>query len=377
MLIVPYGILIGFMLAILGFFRNLHSLRLLASGVSADDLGQTTVIIAARNEEQVIEKTVRGLLERAPAEARLIVVDDNSTDSTWEILQKLSSEFPCLLALRNNGRSGKAGALNVALDNLQGDFVVFLDADAHVDWSFIRQYIAVFSNPSVNAIFSDFEPYNSSRTPSVIFQDLFFGFIKTFVYSGIFAKTVFMNSGFFIRRGVLDTLGKFDPETTVDDFDLGLRLKKEGMDIKFILGNKCRIQYAFTIGDLFRQYCRWFTGGIRKLLPERKPLSGVSLMVIIIVALIGFFPHIALVTGFATGIPLIGAKIAGAYVVVLASASVFGYIFHEKRPRREVLFNLFVGTVSMYFIFQAVIFVSFFRALGKKDDWYKVSRKAD
>ena len=129
-MIVPYGILIGFMLAILGFFRNLHSLRLLASGVSADDLGQTTVIIAARNEEQVIEKTVRGLLERAPAEARLIVVDDNSTDSTWEILQKLSSEFPCLLALRNNGRSGKAGALNVALDNLQGDFVVFLDADA-------------------------------------------------------------------------------------------------------------------------------------------------------------------------------------------------------------------------------------------------------
>ncbi|KUK92294.1 MAG: Glycosyl transferase family 2 [Thermotogales bacterium 46_20] len=113
------------------------------------------------------------------------------------------------------------------------------------------------------------------------------------------------------------------------------------------------------------------------MLPERKPLSAASFMVIVIVALIGFFPHVALVTGFATGFPLIGAKIAGAYVVVLASSSMFGYIFHEKRPRREVLFNLLVGAVSMYFIFQAVIFVSFFKALGKKDNWYKVSRKAD
>jgi glycosyltransferase involved in cell wall biosynthesis len=60
----------------------------------------------------------------------LIVIDDGSSDNTFEILQGLSSKYPQYLIVKKNPSNlGKGRAIKKALHYVSGDYVVFLDAD--------------------------------------------------------------------------------------------------------------------------------------------------------------------------------------------------------------------------------------------------------
>jgi len=90
------------------------------------------VIVPARNEEANIERAVRSLA--AQQEVReILVVDDNSEDGTWEILEVMKAEMPPLRALRIDslpeGWLGKTYAASVGAREASGDWLLFADAD--------------------------------------------------------------------------------------------------------------------------------------------------------------------------------------------------------------------------------------------------------
>src|SRR6185295_14443152 len=110
----------GFSIAIvLGLARIalmlwLASLKTQAAPPSTRGLRAIDVLIAAHNEETVIEATVRSVLASRDVEARVILVDDGSTDETAEAVRKAFADEPRVLFLtKPNG--GKASALNLAL----------------------------------------------------------------------------------------------------------------------------------------------------------------------------------------------------------------------------------------------------------------------
>ena len=62
----------------------------------------------------------------------VILVDDNSTDNTWQLLQDLQTQYPdSVTALHNQENRGCGGARNCGLDIARGDYIMFVDAD---DW---------------------------------------------------------------------------------------------------------------------------------------------------------------------------------------------------------------------------------------------------
>ncbi len=83
-----------------------------------------SVIIPAYNEELRIMKTLASLKE-IDSIKEIIVVDDGSTDSTYQLLQ--SVEGITLLHMKYN--KGKGNAVRYALDYVSGSFVALLDAD--------------------------------------------------------------------------------------------------------------------------------------------------------------------------------------------------------------------------------------------------------
>jgi len=87
-----------------------------------------SIIMPAFNEAKVIIEAIESVQSQSYGDWELLVVDDNSTDNTVEIIQALINKDPRIRLLKNKGK-GVSSARNVGLDSARGDFITFLDAD--------------------------------------------------------------------------------------------------------------------------------------------------------------------------------------------------------------------------------------------------------
>lgn len=102
-----------------------------------------SIVLPARNEEGCIASTVKHLhlelsLQNVPHE--IIVVDDHSTDGTWELLQKVAAENSNLLPLQNLGEPGFGRAITFGLGQMRGDAAVIMMADESDDCRDVVRY---------------------------------------------------------------------------------------------------------------------------------------------------------------------------------------------------------------------------------------------
>jgi len=98
-----------------------------------DKLPFVSVLVPARNEELNIESVLNSLLSQDYPNYELIVLNDSSTDSTGEIIQRIKNNFPDLTVLNGKpleeGWTGKCFACRQLYEASKGDFILFTDAD--------------------------------------------------------------------------------------------------------------------------------------------------------------------------------------------------------------------------------------------------------
>jgi len=102
-----------------------------------------SVVIPTRNEEGTIASTVEHLyieLRLHGIEHEIVVVDDGSTDSTWDTICKLEARVPTLKPLRNPGENGYGRAVAFGFDQMRGDAVVVMMADESDDCRDVVRY---------------------------------------------------------------------------------------------------------------------------------------------------------------------------------------------------------------------------------------------
>jgi len=102
-----------------------------------------SVVIPAYNEAGCIASTVEHLhvelrLRGVPHE--IVVVDDGSTDGTWDVLQELRARVPALRPVRNEGAHGYGRAVVCGLDAMTGDATVIMMADESDDCRDVVRY---------------------------------------------------------------------------------------------------------------------------------------------------------------------------------------------------------------------------------------------
>lgn len=111
---------------------DIHRLRLEPSRGGAARRPLISVILTAYNEERILPTAVRSILNQDWENLELLVVDDGSSDGTWDVAEALARTDARVKLLRVASNAGTWRAKNLALDMARGEFITMHDAD---DWS--------------------------------------------------------------------------------------------------------------------------------------------------------------------------------------------------------------------------------------------------
>jgi len=99
-----------------------------------------SIIVPARNEEACLQRCLESLVSQEGIHFEIIVVDDGSTDSTWQKLQVLSERLPNVRPIRNCGSHGFGRAISFGLARMEGDAAVVMMADESDDCRDVVRY---------------------------------------------------------------------------------------------------------------------------------------------------------------------------------------------------------------------------------------------
>jgi 1,2-diacylglycerol 3-beta-glucosyltransferase len=230
------------------------------------------VVVAARDEEAVIGSLVERVLRlRWPAEQlRLWVVDDGSEDRTPQRLADLQVRHPQLRVLTRSRDSGggKSGALNAVLGQLEGRWMLVLDADADLPDDLLERVIPFAESGDWKAVQLRKAEANATHNWLTRAQAMEMAF-DAFIQEARLARggvAELRGNGQLLRRDAVHSAGGFNEATITDDLDLSFRFLLADLPIGVLWDPPVSEEAVATLSALWRQRQRWAEGGLQRFL---------------------------------------------------------------------------------------------------------------
>ena len=117
-----------------------------------------SIIIPTYNVEKYIVQTIDSILSQEfHTNFEIIIIDDNSTDNTNNLIRKYVTSDSRIKSHKNRRRKGVSGARNTGIEIATGDWIIFLDGDDLWDSKILKTQLNVLSQfPAAKLISSDF-----------------------------------------------------------------------------------------------------------------------------------------------------------------------------------------------------------------------------
>lgn len=185
-----------------------------------------SVVIPAYNRKLYIQEAIESALGQDYESIEVIVVDDGSTDGTYELIERLAAGGAVQL-YTHPGREnrGQSASLNLALQKARGEFVAVLDSDdyfANDKVSVQAQYL--LSNPDVGMVYGQGHAVDANgnflfKVPDDLHEEP--GDPNNLLLDCYMA----LPGGALIRKSVLDEVGLFEESFRAgQDHDMALRI---------------------------------------------------------------------------------------------------------------------------------------------------------
>lgn len=194
-----------------------------------DDLPLVSVIVPAYNAADLIERTIRSVLNQTYPHLEVLVIDDGSTDDTAAVVEAIAQRDPRVVLFRQPN-SGVAAARNLGITQAKGEFIAPIDADDLWYPAQIQRQVACFlsSSASVGVVYSWSIDIDAGDRPAGGFHA---ATIEGNVYTTLLCHNFLGNASCtMIRRSTLLGVGGYNSEFRsqqaqgCEDWDLYLRL---------------------------------------------------------------------------------------------------------------------------------------------------------
>ena len=217
----------------------------------------SSAIVAGHNES----KSLRNCVESIEVD-QIIIVDDGSTDGTWDIAQTLLNEGAVHAVVRLPVRSSKPAAINAGLEKCTGEIIFIVDADTRFDPGAVAAALAYFSDPKVGGVGLDLKILNEETNLITRYQAVEYATTITIGKQVADMLGILPNvsgaAGAF-RRSALLQVGGMGIEVA-EDADLAMNLRRHGWDLRFAPEAIARTSGPETIMALLMQRLRWDCG---------------------------------------------------------------------------------------------------------------------
>ncbi|EJG0027412.1 glycosyltransferase family 2 protein [Vibrio sp. 1403] len=88
-----------------------------------------SIIMPSYNSDGTILESIQSVLSQTYKNWELIIVDDRSTDNTWQVIQTYADKYDNIRVYQNKENLGAGASRNFAIKKAKGRFIAFLDSD--------------------------------------------------------------------------------------------------------------------------------------------------------------------------------------------------------------------------------------------------------
>ncbi|MFC5862586.1 glycosyltransferase [Acidicapsa dinghuensis] len=400
----------------------LMSVRLLLIGVLAlidrlrghkPDVPEFTpavaVLVPAYNEETVIVRTVRSVLNSTYKNLRVVVIDDGSSDRTAEVARdaygpEIAAGKVTVLTKANGG---KAAALNYGLEHLTEEFYVGIDADTVIAPDAITKLIPHFVDERVGAVAGNAKVGNRVNLWTR-WQALEYITSQNFERRALNlfnVVTVVPGAIGAWRTGPVKTAGGYPVNTVAEDADLTMSLLEQGLKVVYEDRSLAFTEAPINATGLMRQRFRWSFGTLQAVWKHRAAFSTNKAMGLFALPNIVIFqmllplvsPFIDLMFVYGTLQFLYNSyfhpeaasmasfeKLVAYFLTFMVIDFITSTIAFSLEPRHAankgdgwLLFHIWLQRFAYRQVFSVVLFKTIKRAIdGRPFNWDKIARTA-
>ena len=351
------------------FFENRKKIIIRNGPIKLTKYPKVTIIVPCWDEEKTIYKTVRSILDLNYPKDKIdiFLIDDGSTDGTWNAILKFSKYPNVKIFRKENG--GKYTALNLGLENMKTDFLGCLDADSIADKESLVRLMSYFEmDPSIMAV-----------SPSIVVpksKNIIQNAQKAEYHMSVFIKKMLGFLGAIhvtpgpltiFRKKVFDDLGPYHHAHNTEDMEIAYRMQKNHYKIE-----QCNDAYVYTntpktVKKLYKQRLRWIYGFINNTIDYRgmffrKKYGNFSL----------FSIPLNIISVFAVAF-LFGKMVYSFIDFILEKIIQFQTIGFHLSPKFNIFDPFFINTRSIFFVgillFISIIFSIVFGRKMHEGKW--------
>ncbi len=266
-------VLMSARLIIIGLCALIDRLRTRKNFAGPDYSPRVAVLIPAYNEEKVIARTVRSVLMSTYKNIRILVIDDGSSDATFQVATetyaKEIAEGRVTVLTKPNG--GKAEALNFALRHIDEEIYVGIDADGVIAHDAIARLVPHFANPHIGAVAGNAKVGNRVNLWTR-WQALEYITSQNFERRALDLFDVVMVVPGAIgawRTAAVQKGGGYHPDTVAEDADLTMNLLEQGYAVVYEDQALAFTEAPDNANGLARQRFRWSFGILQAIFKHK------------------------------------------------------------------------------------------------------------